>query len=152
PTPLISLPFRRVYWYLSLRDLRSFPTRRSSDLVAGALELLEDDVVHPAAGVDDGRGHDRERAALLDVPRRREEAPRTLQRVGVETARQDLARRRDDGVVGAREARERVEQDHDIPLVLDQPLGLLDHHVGDLDVPLGRLVEGGRDHLALDGP
>src|SRR5499426_1433967 len=47
--------------------------------VAGTLELLEDDVVHPAAGVDDGRRHDRERAALLDVPRRSEEAPRALE-------------------------------------------------------------------------
>src|SRR5437667_2163791 len=120
--------------------------------VARPLELLEDDVVHPASGVDDGRRHDRERAALLDVPRRGEEAARPLERVRVEAARQDLARRRDDGVVGAREAGERVEQDHDVPLVLHQPLGLLDHHVGDLDVALGWLVEGGRDHLALHRP
>src|SRR5580765_732038 len=40
--------------------------------VAGSLELLEDDVVHPAAGIDDGGGHDRQRAALFDVPCRRE--------------------------------------------------------------------------------
>src|SRR6266545_1763118 len=44
--------------------------------VAGPLELLEDDVVHPASGIDDGRRHDRERSALLDVPRRCEEAAR----------------------------------------------------------------------------
>jgi hypothetical protein len=29
--------------------------------------------------------------------------------------------------------------------VLDQALGLLDHHLGDLHVALRRLVEGGRD-------
>ena len=31
----------------------------------------------------------------------------------------------------------------------DQPLRLLDHHVGDLDVAVGRLVEGGGDDLRL---
>src|SRR3546814_17666038 len=34
-------------------------------------------------------------------------------------------------------------------LVLDQPLGLLDHHFGDLDVAVGGLVEGRGDDLAL---
>ena len=48
-----------------------------------------------------------------------------------------------DRVVGAREAGDRVEQDHDVPLVLDQALRLLDHHLGDLHVALRRLVEGG---------
>ena len=51
-------------------------------------------------------------------------------------------------VVGAGQAGDRVEQDHHVPAVLDQPLGLLDHHVGDLDVAVGRLVEGGGDDLA----
>ena len=46
------------------------------------------------------------------------------------------------GVVGAGQAGDRVEQDHDVPLVLDQALGLLDHHLGHLDVARGRLVEG----------
>ena len=44
----------------------------------------------------------------------------------------------------------RVEQDHDVALVLDQALGFLDDHVGDLDVALGRFVEGRGDDLALD--
>ena len=42
-----------------------------------------------------------------------------------------------------------VEQDDDVLLVLDQALGLLDHHLGDLDVAAGRLVEGRGDDLAL---
>jgi hypothetical protein len=110
--------------------------------VARALELLEDDVVHARAGVDQRRRDDRERAALLDVARRAEEALRPLQRVRVDAARQHLARRRHHGVVGARETRDRVEQDHDVALVLDEALGLLDHHLGHLHVARGRLVEG----------
>ncbi len=42
------------------------------------------------------------------------------------------------------------EQDHDILLVLDQALGLLDHHLGNLDVAARRLVEGRGDDLAVD--
>jgi hypothetical protein len=62
--------------------------------VAGALELLEDDLVHARAGVDERGGDDRERAALFDVARRAEETLRALQRVGVDAARQHLARAR----------------------------------------------------------
>jgi hypothetical protein len=72
-----------------------------------------------------------------------------LQRVGVDAAGQHLAGARHDRVVGAAEAGDGVEQDHDILLVLDQALGLLDHHLGDLDVALRRLVEGRGDDLAL---
>ncbi len=63
---------------------------------------------------------------------------------------EDLARVRHDGVVGATEPSDGIEQDDDVALVLDQPLGLLDHHLGDLHVALGRLVEGRGDDLALD--
>ena len=91
----------------------------------------------------------REAAALVDVARRAEEALGLLQRVGVHAAREDLARVRHHDVVGARQAGDRVEQDDHVPAVLDQPLGLLDHHVGHLHVAVGRLVEGGGDDLRL---
>ena len=118
--------------------------------VAGALELLEDDLVHPAAGVDQRRGDDAQAAALVDVPRGAEEALGLLQRVGVDTAGEDLARVRHHHVVGPGQAGDRVEQDDHVPAVLHQPLGLLDHHVGHLHVAVGRLVEGGGDDLRLD--
>src|SRR5919107_594476 len=46
--------------------------------VAGALELLEDHLVHARTRVDQRRGDDGERAALLDVARGAEEALRPL--------------------------------------------------------------------------
>jgi probable HAF family extracellular repeat protein len=101
--------------------------------------------VSTSAVADDG-----ERAALLDVARGAEEPLRLLQRVRVEAAREHLARGRDHRVVGAREAGDRVEQDEHVLAVLDEPLGLLDDHLGDLHVALRRLVEGRRDHLAVD--
>ena len=41
-----------------------------------------------------------------------------------------------------------IKQDHDVALVLDEALGLLDHHLGDLHMALRRLVEGRADDLA----
>ena len=120
--------------------------------VAGALELLEDDLVHAGVGLDQSRGNDRQRAAELNVPRRAEEALGSLEGVGVDTAREDLAAGRDLGVVGAAEAGDRVEQDHDVAPVLDHSLGLVDHHFGDLDVARSRLVEGRGHDLGRDGP
>src|SRR6185369_11712644 len=72
--------------------------------VTGALELFENDFVHLRSGVDQRSGDDRERTALLDITRGAKEALRPLQRIGVDTAGQHLARARDDGVVGAAEA------------------------------------------------
>ncbi len=118
--------------------------------VAGALELLEDDVVHAAAGIDQGGGDDRERAALLDVAGGGEEAPGPLEGVGIDAAGEDFARGRGHGVIGARQAGDGVEQDDDVALVFDQAFGLLQHHFRHLDVALRRLIERRADHLALD--
>ena len=59
--------------------------------VAGALELFEDHFVHAAAGIDQRGRDDGQRAALLDVARRAEEALGPLQRVGIDAAGQHLA-------------------------------------------------------------
>ena len=61
-------------------------------------------------------------------------------------------RRREGQVVGAGEAGDRVEQDHDVAAGLDLALGDLEGHLGDVGVVLGRLVEGRADDLALDAP
>src|SRR5207248_8202487 len=96
-----------------LRDVEGGKGALVSDLaiehdfrVTGALELLEDHLVHAAAGIDERGRNDRERASLLDVARGPEEALRPLQRVGIDAARQHLARRWHHGVVGARETRD----------------------------------------------
>src|SRR6059036_106758 len=118
--------------------------------VPGPLELLEDHVVHAAAGVHDRRCYDRQAATVLDVPGRAEEPLGALQRIGVQAAGEDLAAGRGNRVVGPGQPREAVEQDHHIALVFDQSLRLLDDHFGHLGVALGRLVEGGADDLGLD--
>src|SRR6266571_4151577 len=117
--------------------------------VPGGLELLEDDLVHARAGVHQRGRQDRQRAAVLDVAGRSEEALGRVQRRGVDTAGQDLAAGRGGQVVGARQAGDAVEQDHHVLAVLDQTLGPLDGQLGHLAMVVARPVEGRVDHLRL---
>src|SRR6266571_3206866 len=117
--------------------------------VPGGLELLEDDLVHARAGVHQRGRQDRQRAAVLDVAGRSEEALGRVQRRGVDTAGQDLAAGRGGKVVGARQAGDAVEQDHHVLAVLDQTLGPLDGQLGHLAMVVARPVEGRVDHLRL---
>ena len=48
--------------------------------VAGTLELLKNQFIRPAVGLDQRRRHNRERPSLTRVARRRKESPRTLER------------------------------------------------------------------------
>ena len=119
--------------------------------VAGTLEFFKDHVIHARTRFDQRRGDDGQRAAFFDIARGAEEAFWTLQRVRVDTTGQDLARGRDDGVVGARQAGDRVEQDHHVFFHFDQALGFFQHHLGHLHVARGRLVEGRGDDFAAHG-
>ena len=63
--------------------------------VAGALELLVDNIVHAAAGLDERRRQDRETAALPHIPRRAEEALRHIEGGRIQTAGERAPRGRD---------------------------------------------------------
>src|SRR5690606_33102167 len=117
--------------------------------VAGALELLEDHLVHLRAGLHERGREDGGRAAALDVARRAEEALRRVERGGVDTAREDAPGCRRGQVVGAPEAGDRVEQNDDVVAELDETLGALDRELGDRRVVFGGPVEGRGDDLAL---
>ena len=113
--------------------------------VARALEFLVDDFVHLRAGIDQRCGDNGEAATFLNISGRAEEPLGSLQCVGVHTTGQYLSGAGDHSVVGASEARNRVEQDHHVAFVLYQSLRLFNHHVGDLNVARGRFVEGRGD-------
>src|SRR5580692_10984290 len=129
-----------------LRELAAQPQLH----VAGALELLEDDLVHPGAGLDQGRGQDGQRAAVLDVARRTEEPLGRVQRGGVHATGEDAAAGGRRVVVGAAQPGDVVEQDDHVVAHLHQPLGPLDGQLGHGGVVVGRVVEGRVDDLALD--
>ena len=124
-------------------------TREAQLHVAGALELLEDDLVHLGAGLDERGREDGQRAAALDVARGAEEALRRVERAGVDTTGEDATGCRRGQVVRAAQAGDRVEQHDDVVAQLDEALGALDGELGDRGVVLGGTVEGRGDDLAL---
>ncbi len=122
-------------------------TREDEFHVAGALELLKDEVVHAAAGLDQHRGDDRQAAAVLDLSRRAEHLLGVLQRPNVEAAGHRSPTGTDEIVEGATEAGERIEQDEHVFAELQMALGLLDHHAADAAVALGVVIVAGIDDL-----
>ena len=74
-----------------------------------------------------------------------------MQCIGVNTTGEHLARGRYDGVICTRQACNRVKQNNDVTLVLNQALGLLDHHLGNLYVTTGRFVKGRRHDFTTHG-
>src|SRR5262245_2906713 len=102
--------------------------------VARTLEFFENHFVHAAAGINERSRNDGQRTAFFDVARGPEKAFGTLKRVGIHAARQYLARRWDDRIVGTAKACNRIEENDHIALMLYQALGLLYHHFRDLNV------------------
>src|SRR5215212_4152533 len=117
--------------------------------VARALELLEDDLVHPAPRLDQRGRHDRQRAAVLDVPGRPEELLRGVKRRRVDAAGEDASRGRGREVVGPRKPGYAVEQDHHVFTLLDEPLDPFQDEFRHRYVVLGGLVEGRGDDRGL---
>src|SRR5688500_11024469 len=117
--------------------------------VTGSLELFEDDIVHSRSGIDKSSRDDRQRTAFLDVSRRTKEPLWTLQCIRIDTTGEDLARWRNDCVVCTCETSDRVKENNDVALMLDEAFRFFDHHVSDLNVPRRRFVERRRDDLAL---
>ena len=118
--------------------------------VAGALELLEDDLIHLGAGVHQRRGDDGERPAPargVHVPGAAQEALGLLHRVGVQAARQRPPGSPLEGVVGAREPGDGIEDDDRVAPELDLPPRPLQGQFRHLGVALGGLVEARRHHL-----
>src|SRR5439155_2407 len=80
--------------------------------------------------------------AAFDVPCRAEEALRRVERDRVHAARERSSRRWHREVVGTCEPRDRVEQDDDVSVGLDESLRALERELGDSRVVLGGLVKG----------
>ena len=119
--------------------------------IARTFKLFVNHVIHTAAGFYQRGSNNGERTAFLNVARRTEEAFGTVQRIGIYTAGQDFAGSGYNGVVGAGEAGNRVEQDDYVFFVFYHALGFFNHHFSHLDVALRRFVEGRGDDFAAHG-
>src|SRR5215211_5914788 len=117
--------------------------------IARALELLEDNLVHPASRLDERGRQDGQGSAVLDVARGPEELLGRVERRRIDTTGEDPSRSGSGEVVGAREPGYAVEQDDDVLPLLDQALYALQDEFGDGDVVVGGLVECRGDDLGL---
>ena len=120
--------------------------------VAGALELLENQLVHAAAGVDQRGADDRQRAAFLEEPGRGEELLGDVHGLDVDAAAHGAAGVADPLVEGAGQPGDRVHQHDDVLAHLGQALAALDDELGEADVAFDVAVEAAGDHFALDRP
>src|SRR5690606_36219122 len=111
--------------------------RQAQLAVAGALELLEDDLIHLRAGLYECGGEDREGSAVLDVARSAEEALRRVQCCRVHATGEHTPRGGGRDVVRAAETGDRVQQHDDVAAELHQSLGALDGELVDGGVVLG---------------
>ena len=117
--------------------------------VSGAFELLEDQLVHAAAGFDQCRRDDGERAGFFGVARRRENLSRSFHRARIDTAAHGAAAAAHRIVKCARRARDRVEQDKNMLARFDQTFGALDRELRDARVALDIAVVRARHDFGL---
>src|SRR5256885_3481854 len=117
--------------------------------ITRAFELFENNFVHSATRIDQSRSDDRQAPAVLDISRRAEKLFWLMKRIGIHATREDLSAGRYYGVIGARQSRDTIKENHDIFSMLDQTFSLLNHHFSDLDVPRRRFIKRRTDHLAI---
>ncbi len=109
--------------------------------VAGAFELLEDEVVAFVIGFHEGGGHDGEGAGLAGVAGGGEEAAGDFEGAAVEAAGHGFAAAAAHGVVkAASEAGDGVEEHEDVLPGFDEAFGALDGELRHADVVAGILV------------
>src|SRR5690606_16812141 len=122
-------------------------TRKLELHVAGALELLEDDLVHLGPGLHQRGSENGERATVLDVARGAKEALGRVQRRAVDTTRQDASRCRSGQVVSPAQASDAIEQDDDVLADLHEALGAFNGEFGNHGVVLSGTVKCRGDDL-----
>ena len=109
--------------------------------ITGALEFLENHVVHAAAGFNEHRGDDGERAGLLGLAGGGEELTGFFQGADVEAASAGaagVAR----GIVRAGQPGDRIDKQDDVAADFDEPFRTLDAQVGDADMILDLFIVG----------
>ncbi len=98
--------------------------------VAGPFELLEDGVVHAAAGFDQGGGDDGQRAPFVKAAGRAEHLLRNIQGSDVEAAGAGAAGIADPFVEGPGRAGDAVQQHEHIAAGFGHPLGPFEDQAG----------------------
>ena len=116
--------------------------------IARTFELFVNHVVHAAAGFNKRCRNNGKRTALFHITRCAEKAFRTVQSVGINTAGQNFARSRHDGIIGACQTGNRIQQDYHVFFMFNHTFGFFNHHLGHLYMALRRFVKRRGNHFA----
>jgi hypothetical protein len=118
--------------------------------IARSLELLINEIVHTAAGIDEAGGDDGQAASLLGIAGSAEKAFRRVKRNGIDTAGKRPAAGRHCEVVRPGQTGNAVQQDNDILADFDKPLGAVERQFCNARMSLGRLIKGCGNDLAFN--
>ena len=118
--------------------------------VAGAFELLEDEVVHAAFGFDEGGAEDGEAAAFFGVACGSKEFAGLGERFGIDAAAHRAPLARLEIVVSSSHAGDGIEENDDVASEFDKPLGPVGNALADLNMAGHRLIKSGRVNLAIE--
>ena len=119
--------------------------------VSGALELFKDHLIHLAARIDQSGSNNRQTSTLLQISGCTEKSLGFMQCVSIHTSGKNLSAMGLHRVIGSRQTRDAIQQDHNICALLGQSLCPLNHHFRNVYVSIGWLIKGRTNHLALDG-
>ena len=117
--------------------------------VAGSFEFLENDIVHPALGFNQGRRQDRQAASFLTVSCGSEETLRLKQSLGLNAAGHDPPFAGLKRIITACQPGNAVQKDHDILPEFDQTPCPFAHQFGHLDVACRAFIECGTEYFAI---
>ena len=117
--------------------------------VAGAFELLEDEVIHTALGFDEGGAEDGEAAAFFGIAGGSEEFAGFGESLGIDAAAHGAAFSGLEIVVGAGHAGDGIEEDDDITSEFDEALGAVGDAFADLNMAGHGFIECGCVDFAI---
>ncbi len=117
--------------------------------VSSSLEFLENDFIHFTPRFNQGRSQNRKASSTLDVTSRTKEAFGALQSGRLDPTTENFSTVRHRGVVGAGQPGDRIQENHDILVMLDHPPGLFDYDFRCVNVTLRALVKSGGNDFGI---
>ena len=120
--------------------------------VAGALKLLVNHLIHPAAGIHQASADDGQAAAFFDVAGGPKELLGGIKGCRIDTAGKGAPAGRNRQVIGPGQPGNAVQQDNHVLAVFHQTLGAFQGQLGHPALFFHRLIEGGGEYIAADRP
>ena len=120
--------------------------------VSSAFELLENEVVHAAVGLDERSTKNGETATLFGIAGGTEEFSRLGEGFGIDASTHCAAFSRLEIIVGPGHAGDRIEKDNHVAAEFHEALSTVGNRLADLNVAGDGFVKSGCVYFAIQGP